>query len=271
MTYNGHANYETWNVCLWVDNEYPLYLKKVRLLDRVTKPITAEYVKGFVDGYMGGITPDVVDPDDMLKVDWGEIAESWETERQEQILYRLGAANQYETVDDYLSDKAAEIQDRLAPYDLGIDDDDIRELLLEEDGDIERIVSGYLEDVEPLREDPPVHLGKLVDLDGPNEVDRVHLYIKNDMALGLEIEAHESREAAEHALIDALQRTYIGEYLEPEEIADVLEHASGDLGCSLSSEGPDGVDLYFFLRSLTIEVVEQPMGKAIWTSDEVTI
>ena len=54
MTYQGSTNYETWNVELWVDNEYPLYLKKIRLFDRTQEPITVEQVKEFVNGYMAG-------------------------------------------------------------------------------------------------------------------------------------------------------------------------------------------------------------------------
>ena len=161
MTYQGHANYETWNVELWVDNEQPLYLKKVRLFDRSTEPITAKNVQEFVDGYMAGCTPDV-NAADMDKVDWSEIAESWETERQEQLLYAVGAANEYDTFDEYLDDKTAEVKAMLAPYDLGIeiDDDSIQTAILDEEGDLDSVVGGYIEEWTPLNEDPPEHPGR---------------------------------------------------------------------------------------------------------------
>ena len=159
MTYQGSTNYETWNVELWVDNEKPLYLKKVRLFDRSTEPITAKQVKEFVDGYLGGCTPDLTEAG-MLKVNWEEIAESWETGRQEHWLYKFDAANEYDTFDEYLDDKTDEVQKRLAPYDLGIEDEEIRELILDEEGDLESVIEGYIEDLPPPQDDQPVHLGE---------------------------------------------------------------------------------------------------------------
>ena len=167
MTYQGHTNYETWNVCLWVDNEEPLYLKKIRMFNQfdfseITRQITAKDVKLFVDGYMAGTTPDIgytmKEKERMVKVDWDDIAESWETERQEHWLYKFDAANQYDTFDEYLDDKTAEIQVKLVPYDLGIEDEEIRELILEEEGDLDSIIEGYIEDLPPLKDDQPVNL-----------------------------------------------------------------------------------------------------------------
>ena len=79
-----------------------------------------------------------------------------------------------------------------------------------------------------------------------------YIYIKHDMELGLELEMHESREAAEQALIEAMQRQ-VGEYLEPKEIEDVLRLAHMATGCYMLSQGPDGYDLRFFLRKQEVE------------------
>lgn len=147
MTYQGSTNYETWNVELWVDNEEPLYLKKIRVFDRSDSPITAEQVKEFVDGYLAGCTPDLTE-DEMLKVDWDDIAESWETGRQEHWLYKFDVQGQYDTFDEYLDDKTEEVQGRLAPYDLDVDDEEIRELLVSEEGDLDWIVGNYIEHLE---------------------------------------------------------------------------------------------------------------------------
>ena len=152
MTYNGYANWDTWNVSLWVDNEHPLYLKKIRLFDRTQEPIKAGQVKEFVAGYMAGTTPD--EPD-MGKVDWTELAEMWETGRQEHWLYKFDAQGKYDTFDEYLLDKKEEIQAALAPYDLGIRDEEIMELLVSEEGDVEGIIQGYTEGEPEPKQDRP--------------------------------------------------------------------------------------------------------------------
>lgn len=86
MAYNGWTNYETWNVNLWIDNEEPLYREKRRWL-RANKKVTASDVQLFFMLNMNGTTPDLdelrrtgetVDP-----IDFNEIAENWEIERQE--------------------------------------------------------------------------------------------------------------------------------------------------------------------------------------------
>ena len=161
MTYQGSTNYETWNVELWVDNEYPLYLKKIRLFDRTQEPITVEQVKEFVNGYMAGCTPDLTE-DEMLKVDWADIAKSWETGRQEHWLYKFGVSSgEYDTFDEYLDYKTEVIQAALAPYDLGVTDEEVRELLITEEGDVEGIIELYTEDEPEPEWDRPV--GKLDD------------------------------------------------------------------------------------------------------------
>lgn len=86
MAYNGWTNYETWNVNLWIDNDYPLYQRKVALL-RHLEEVTADDVERFFHDELDGTTPDLetlreqgeaVDP-----IDFDEIAEHWELERQE--------------------------------------------------------------------------------------------------------------------------------------------------------------------------------------------
>ena len=81
-TYNGWTNYETWNVPLWIDNEYGLYQAKMEFLAELSGPVTPGDICGFVAQYMKGHTPDVP-LGDMHAVNWQEIADSWETERQE--------------------------------------------------------------------------------------------------------------------------------------------------------------------------------------------
>lgn len=78
--YNGHANYETWNVCLWIDNEEFIYRDKVRLIRRKGDRLTAADVEAFAREYFPDGTPDMDGPADMNKVDWDEIADGWKEE-----------------------------------------------------------------------------------------------------------------------------------------------------------------------------------------------
>ena len=91
MSYNGWTNYATWNIPLWADNEYPLYKLRCDLLKECTRPITAGWVKRFFAAYMGGTTPDLTGNDweggRISDVNWDEIAEHWEDERQELLDY----------------------------------------------------------------------------------------------------------------------------------------------------------------------------------------
>lgn len=85
--YNGWTNYETWNVALWTDNDEGIYNEKMRIIRRAWRPIEANDVEQFFHIYMNDSTPDLdqlrengeaIDP-----VNFDEIAEHWEEERQE--------------------------------------------------------------------------------------------------------------------------------------------------------------------------------------------
>jgi hypothetical protein len=84
--YNGWANYETWNVALWVDNDEGLYNAKPHCY------WTAQKVEDFVRDVMPQGTPDFqgmdangksvepgqgVGPYAYSQVDWQEIADNW--------------------------------------------------------------------------------------------------------------------------------------------------------------------------------------------------
>lgn len=74
-TYNGWANYETWNVNLWFDNEEPLYREKMRFIRRSN--LTATRCENFAKEFLPNGTPDFDSPADFDKVNWDEIAEAW--------------------------------------------------------------------------------------------------------------------------------------------------------------------------------------------------
>lgn len=92
-TCNGWANYATWNVPLWIDNEYHLYKEKVRMLETLDRPVTEEDVQEFAVFAFGETmeTPDLVGNDwqggRVCDIDWKEIAENWEEERLELLAY----------------------------------------------------------------------------------------------------------------------------------------------------------------------------------------
>lgn len=84
-TYEGWTNWETWNVALWVDNEFKFYTAKTALLRELQEDgqsVTADHVWEFVRQNMNGLTPDVK-RNQMSKVNYGEIAESWNCDMEE--------------------------------------------------------------------------------------------------------------------------------------------------------------------------------------------
>ena len=81
MAYNGWSNYETWNVDLWLDNEEPLYRAKQAFIKRGR--INAESVARFCFDTFPNGTPDMKHRADMAKVNWSELADSWQAEYDE--------------------------------------------------------------------------------------------------------------------------------------------------------------------------------------------
>jgi hypothetical protein len=74
--YNGWANYETWNVMLWMNNDEPRYrnyVAVVRAAKREKKLFTGECAKSFCETQFTGKTPDGVSIDSS-KIRWGAIA-----------------------------------------------------------------------------------------------------------------------------------------------------------------------------------------------------
>ena len=66
-TYNGWTNYETWNVALYIQNEYNLYLESLRHTSYI------EMIP-FLQMMMGDKTPDGVRWDD-IELDTNELDE----------------------------------------------------------------------------------------------------------------------------------------------------------------------------------------------------
>lgn len=89
-TYNGWTNYETWNVNLWLDNDEPLYRDLVSMTRRALvantheeateelAPLIEDYVTTLAaDGEGGFKFGDLDTYDELLRVDWEEIAAAW--------------------------------------------------------------------------------------------------------------------------------------------------------------------------------------------------
>lgn len=75
MSYNGYANYETWNVCLWFQNDEWLYI----IVTAKTKfrKFNAETAKSFVMDVLPDGTPDFADmgkSDCYKKVKWSSVS-----------------------------------------------------------------------------------------------------------------------------------------------------------------------------------------------------
>lgn len=80
MTYNGWTNWETWNLELWIDNSAWAYSAKVRLLETIDREVEESDVEEFVERHQPHSD---LEPADLGQVNFEEIAESWESERQE--------------------------------------------------------------------------------------------------------------------------------------------------------------------------------------------
>lgn len=72
-TYQGYINYETWNVCLWIDNEYAVYLESVELANK--GKVKSEEAEQFVKMFWPEGTPDMDQEKEYDAVDWDEVAE----------------------------------------------------------------------------------------------------------------------------------------------------------------------------------------------------
>jgi hypothetical protein len=91
-TYEGWANWETWNLNLWIDNEEPLYRAKQRFL-RAGK-LDAQSVRAFCEELFPNGTSDMrrdgreTVAEQWAKVDWNELATAYATEAIEAAKYR---------------------------------------------------------------------------------------------------------------------------------------------------------------------------------------
>ena len=75
--YNGWANYETWNVALWYNNDEAIYdaiFDAIKHNDIVTADEAREIIQDVFLSYNMTATPDGVKITD-AKINWGEIAE----------------------------------------------------------------------------------------------------------------------------------------------------------------------------------------------------
>lgn len=83
--YNGWANWETWNLNLWIDNDEGLYREKCRVIRRAHSEIDGAVVKEFAETYFPDGTPDMDGTAQYDPVNFDEIAGHWEAERLEMI------------------------------------------------------------------------------------------------------------------------------------------------------------------------------------------
>ena len=77
-TYNGHANWATWNVNLRIDNCEGLYREKVRFVRRTN--LTAAKVEMFVREMFPNGTSDMDGVKDLDDVDYDELCETFKSD-----------------------------------------------------------------------------------------------------------------------------------------------------------------------------------------------
>lgn len=74
-SYNGWANWQTWNVNLWLANEEPLYRAVVSQVRRSADPVEFEE---FVRDLLPHGTPDMDGESEYAGVDWDEIIDGFQ-------------------------------------------------------------------------------------------------------------------------------------------------------------------------------------------------
>lgn len=74
--YNGWANYETWNVHLWVTNDEGAYRSILAYREADGGEFDAAGASECVKCLFPSGTPDMEGPSDYDKVDWVEVAEA---------------------------------------------------------------------------------------------------------------------------------------------------------------------------------------------------
>ena len=77
MSGQGHKNYATWSVTLWLANDEDQYLAARELA--ATNP-TARQVADFILNHMPRGTPGMDGPEDYLTVDWEAVREAMRQE-----------------------------------------------------------------------------------------------------------------------------------------------------------------------------------------------
>lgn len=60
MTYEGWANYQTWNVSLWINNEERLYRAAVYYVKKAKHPTYEHFISQAMPATYGDLTPDGV-------------------------------------------------------------------------------------------------------------------------------------------------------------------------------------------------------------------
>ena len=82
--YNGWTNWETWNVALWVDNDYETYKEKQRYVrTRHFRESFEDLVESFCNKRYPNGTPDMDNSSEMRKVNYEEIANAWKEDYNE--------------------------------------------------------------------------------------------------------------------------------------------------------------------------------------------
>ena len=77
-TYNGWHNYSTWNVALWIGNEYPIYkdaVNYVRQCERLDETVDYTQLADVIAIKYGSKTPDGVSWTDISQLDTTELDE----------------------------------------------------------------------------------------------------------------------------------------------------------------------------------------------------